>query len=149
MKRLLVVFAIALLAASSLNCQSQAGTKIPLASTPAQSNSSESPDMAAFDHQIAVQQEIGADVEFGLIGTVAGLAIGGLSIFDTTSTSTTTTPGQYVISQTSGQIVYVPPSTSTSSSSSPNTWAMAGGAVAGAAIGVGVYELGHRIFHWW
>lgn len=116
-------------------------------------------DWVAFDKKIAMQQEVWANISFGIIGAVAG-GFAGSALFQTSTTipATTTTattptwvpdPNGPVTDSTSGIWKFLTTTTPASTSTSSNGWAIAGGAVVGAAITVGIFELGHRVFKWW
>ena len=104
-------------------------------------------DLDKLNKQIAVEQEIAVNVNLGLVGGIVGAVFG--SAFGQTS-STVIGPSSSVWTETgptSGTWVTVPgTSTTTTQISVLNTSI---GAVAGAAISIGIYELGHRVLKWW
>lgn len=104
-------------------------------------------DLDKLNKQIAVEQEIAVNFDLGLVGGIVGAFAG--SLFGQTS-STVIGPSSSVWTQTgptSGAWITIPgTSTTTTQISVLNT---AVGAAAGAAISIGVYELGHRVLKWW
>jgi hypothetical protein len=106
-------------------------------------------DLRAVEQAAASQQDFSNAVDAATIGGFSGLIFG--TLFPAFQTSiTTTTPETSTWTETSpttGKWTTIPAFTTVSSV--PNGWGEVGCAIAGMALSVGIYELGHKILKWW
>ena len=161
MKKLLVVFALFSIISASILAQN--GTRIPMTPlselTPIE-KAALPIDIDKLNRKVASEQEIVGDGTFVIIGGIVGFMAGELintAIWSKSITVATQVPAHYVFDSATGNSVFIPESTAYSSSiedTSPNgvlsnAWTAAGNAAIGAALSVGIYELGHRVLRWW
>jgi hypothetical protein len=117
------------------------------------------PDETVFAEKLQKMNDTIMLTGFIVSGVAAGV-IGGYLIEEAIwwRPITTVTPGSSVwieTGPTSGKWITTPGSTSTAyGDTSPNgiltnTWVSVGDAAIGAALSFGIYELGHKILHWW
>ena len=131
MKRILIVFAITFLAGISLYCQAKEEIKIPFDDIAQPSSSL----LSASNDSLAVQSHIGIDIYIGALGGFGGFIAGtAIPIDRVLSTIYFTKPDG-----TAGSYTY----------NNPSNEIIALSTIAGAAILVGLYELGHRLLRWW
>ncbi len=122
------------------------------------------PDQQAADRRFDRAAEIMAAVDYGFCGALLGLAAGSSiplwqnqtmtsKAIPAIPASSVTTWQQVPGSTTQGIWVTTPipasPAVPPVFSPTANPWVEAGGVIAGAALSVGIYELGHRVLRWW
>jgi hypothetical protein len=114
---------------------------------------SENQDVVAIQHDTEQKAYIVSLVDFGLVGALAGVVVGEIiPLWQVTTTKVSpasSTTAWVDTGPTSGQWVTTTIPASSSTSTSANSLVVACGAVIGAGIAIGVYELGHRILRWW